>query len=413
MLYFATPGSIPAHSTSSEISLSGIRLDACRVVQLTHFELGMTANVTAITSTSTVTFEFSEGWPAGSMQIQLFSESTRSNLLVMTLYTPPNITSIVPNRTSVAGGSTLSIGGNGLFSSSALLVSITTDSNSQIIDGTFIEADNTVQFEMPQFPIPGGLLPTVNDERVINATIQLSLNGVDFHGENNIVLSLIVSAVFKIGYLYVGPVTDFGWTYNWNIGRMEVDSRHPSLVKSEYVENVPEEFTAPIAEQQAAVLIRQYCERNFDMVVGTSFSFSDALVYMSNEPVCHFWTNETTGELTFPKITYLLHGTGNTQTPTMATVFTKIYEMKYLSGVLVGNQMVAEGSTNHLVGMVGSYAIPETIRHVNAFIRGCVEADPLCRVAIIWTETWFDYYIEEWAGTETDQYNYWVGRIKD
>jgi hypothetical protein len=103
--------------------------------------------------------------------------------------------------------------------------------------------------------------------------------------------------------------------------------------------------------------------------------------------------------------------------------------MKYLSGVLVGNQMVAEASTNHLVGVVGAFEvaciarpvigrrislppclttpgafpIAETYRHINAFIRGCVEADPLCRVAVVWTMTWHDEYIERWAGTRREQ----------
>jgi hypothetical protein len=315
MLEFAAPASVPAYSAPSGIILSGTSLDACHVVKLTHYELGMTFNVTAITSTSSaVTFEFSERWPAGSVQVQVFSKSGRSNLIVVVLYVPPNITSIVPNRTSVAGGGILSLGGNGLFSSSALLVSITTDSISQTVEGTFVGADNTVRFKMPQFPVPDGLLPTtVNGERSMNATVQLSMNGIDFRAEDGIVLSLIVSAVFRVGYLYVGPVTDFGWSYNWNIGRMEVDSRHPSLVRSEYVESVPEEMfsSVPAAEQQAAILLRQYCERNFDMVVGNSFGFMSAFVHMSNEPVCNFWFNATSGNVTStPKSTYLLHGTG-------------------------------------------------------------------------------------------------------
>ena len=207
---------------------------------------------------------------------------------------------------------------------------------------------------------------------------------------------------------------------------MEVDSRHPSIVESEYVESVSEEmFTSvPAAEQQAAVLIQHYCERNFEMVVGNSFGFMPAFVHMPNEPVCNFWFNATSGSVSsIPQSTYLLHGTGViqvcavnvlssrpafdvqfvfsrvfSQTPTLATIFTKIYELKYLTGTLVGNQMVAEGSTNHLVGVVGAYPIAETFRHINAFIRGCVEVDPLCRVAVVWTMTWHNEYIERWAG---------------
>ena len=107
-----------------------------------------------------------------------------------------------------------------------------------------------------------------------------------------------------------------GWTYSWNVGRMEVDARHPSIVKSEYVENLSEEMltSIPPAEQQAALRVREYCTRNFDLVVGTSFGFTSALVHMSSEPICNFWYNETSGNLTaIPMITYLLHGTGDVQ----------------------------------------------------------------------------------------------------
>jgi basic membrane protein A len=79
-------------------------------------------------------------------------------------------------------------------------------------------------------------------------------------------------------------------------------------------------------------------------------------------------------------------------------MFTKIYEMKYLAGVLVGNQMVAENWDNHVVGVVAAIPIVEQFRHINAFIRGCVEADPLCRVAVVWIDTFYDPYAEQAAG---------------
>ena len=222
-------------------------------------------------------------------------------------------------------------------------------------------------------------------------------------------------------------------TNNWNRGRLRVDSLHPSAVESEYIEGVSEEIAnMSVPDQDATVRIREYCERNFDIVVGTSFGFSEAFLHMSFEPVCHFWFNQTTGDVTsIPQTTYLLHASGNvqviserdwyhpvshlsvisafrlselkldllfTQTPTLATVFTKVYEMKYLAGVLVGNHLASQGSPNHLVGVVGSYPIAETFRHINSFIRGCVEADPLCRVAVIWSMSWDNEYTQRCAG---------------
>ena len=120
---------------------------------------------------------------------------------------------------------------------------------------------------------------------------------------------------------------------------------------------------------------------------------------MSNESVCNYWCDETTGEVTSsPYTTHLIHGTGYIQTPTLATMFTKAYEMKYLAGVLAGNQMVSEGWADHTCSMVGAYPINEQFRHINAFIRGCREVDPLCKVAVVWQMSFNDPYTERAAG---------------
>ena len=406
MIKDAQPAMLAVHSAPSEVTLSGTRLGSCRTVMLSHLELRSSTNVTKLTSTSSssISFEFHENWAAGSVQVQAVADdSSVSNSVILNLFSSPNITSVTPNRTSVAGGGVVTLRGLGFIPSSALLVSITTDEVSQVVSGTYLEEADAVQIQMPQFPIPDSVEISdigPGEEVIFSATIRLSWNGFNFE-ESTIGLDIVISSVLKLGYLYVGPVNDFGWTYNWNLGRMDVDSRHPSIVTSEYLEYVPEEMFSdtPAEDQEAATTVREYCERNFDLVVGTSFGFLDAMVHMSSEPVCNFLFDETTGLVTStPKTTYMLHATGYIQTPTLATIFTKVYEMKYLAGVLAGNQMVSEGSANHLVGVVASFPIVEQFRHINAFIRGCVEADPLCRVAVIWTMTWHDEFIEKHAG---------------
>ena len=317
LIEFAKPAMLAANHAPAEVTLSGTWLYSTQGIRLSHYELGLAANTTELTSTRTsVTFVFRESWPAGSVQVQALSANgAASNLFVLTLYTPPNVTSITPNITSIAGGSLLTLAGDGLFASKALQVSITTDYTSQIVEGRFVEEDGTVQLAMPQLPIPSNVdIAAIGprDETMMNSTVRLSVNGVDWE-ESTVCLSIFVRAIFKIAYLYSGPVSDHGWTFNWNLGRMEVDSRHPSIVESEYVESVSEDmFTSvPAAEQQAAVLIRHYCERNFEMVVGNSFGFMPAFVHMSNEPVCNFWFNATSGSVSsIPQSTYFLHGTG-------------------------------------------------------------------------------------------------------
>ena len=44
----------------------------------------------------------------------------------------------------------------------------------------------------------------------------------------------------KVGFVYLGPVGDFGWTYQHDVGRKAVDAKFGDKVKTTYVENVPE-----------------------------------------------------------------------------------------------------------------------------------------------------------------------------
>ena len=311
------PALIPVGNVQSTIAVSGSGLDTVDFVTLRHFELGFTANATVLAaSSSMVTFEFQEsGWPAGSVQLLALSTGlVGSKLVVLNLFDPPNVTSITPTRTGIAGGSVITMSGDGFFPA-MLRASITTDQISQVVDAVFIPGDSTIQIQMPQFPIPSSIdisEMALGEERVINATLRLSMNdGFDFD-EEGASLGIVVSPLFKIGYLYNSPVSDFAWSYNWNLAQMEVASRHPQIVESEYVEAIAEEFysTIPAGEQEAALVIRDYCKRNFDLVVACSFGFMNAAVYMSNEPVCNYWTDSEGNLTSIAKKTYLLHGGG-------------------------------------------------------------------------------------------------------
>ena len=41
-----------------------------------------------------------------------------------------------------------------------------------------------------------------------------------------------------VGFVYVGPVGDHGWTYRHDIGRQQVEEAFGDKVKTMYVENV-------------------------------------------------------------------------------------------------------------------------------------------------------------------------------
>ncbi len=44
----------------------------------------------------------------------------------------------------------------------------------------------------------------------------------------------------KVGFIYIGPPGDHGWTYMHDVGRQYMESQLGDAVTSTYIENVPE-----------------------------------------------------------------------------------------------------------------------------------------------------------------------------
>ena len=60
-------------------------------------------------------------------------------------------------------------------------------------------------------------------------------------------------AKVKAGYIYVGPVGDFGWSYQHNQGRLAAEKALGGAMESTYVESVPEGADAERVMTQMAL----------------------------------------------------------------------------------------------------------------------------------------------------------------
>ncbi|MEP4431807.1 MAG: BMP family ABC transporter substrate-binding protein, partial [Hyphomicrobiales bacterium] len=57
----------------------------------------------------------------------------------------------------------------------------------------------------------------------------------------------------KVGFIYVGPIGDHGWSYQHNQGRLAIEAEFGDKVETTYVENVSE---GPDAERAIERLAR-------------------------------------------------------------------------------------------------------------------------------------------------------------
>jgi len=167
---------------------------------------------------------------------------------------------------------------------------------------------------------------------------------------------------FQVAFIYVAPIGDLGWTYMHDQGRLEIEEVFGDAVETAYIENVPE---GPDAER----VIRNFAQQGYDLIITTSFGFMDPTITVASE---------------FPDIQFV-HISGYKNADNVSTVFGRMYQPRYLSGLVAGS-----ATESNIIGYVAAFPIPEVIRGINAFTLGVREANPDAEVRVVWTNTWFD-----------------------
>ncbi|MCS7136367.1 MAG: BMP family ABC transporter substrate-binding protein [Nitrososphaerota archaeon] len=150
----------------------------------------------------------------------------------------------------------------------------------------------------------------------------------------------------KVGYVYVGPVGDYGWSYGHDRGRKWADARFKNA-ESFYIESVPEAEVIPAIEN----LLAKGCE----LIITTSFGFMDGTAEVA----------EKNPDKYFVHISGYRSGAAGNAPQNMSSAFAEFYQLYYLCGLAAG----AVTQTG-VVGYVGAYPIPEVVRHINAYVLG-------------------------------------------
>jgi basic membrane protein A and related proteins len=171
---------------------------------------------------------------------------------------------------------------------------------------------------------------------------------------------------FKVAFVYIGPPGDLGWTYEHDRGRQQVEAAFGDRIETAYIENVDE-------GPDAARVIRQYAQEGYDMVFATSFGYMDPMFEVAEE---------------FPNVIFE-HCSGFKTLDNMATYFGRIYQPRYLSGLVAGSMTEA-----NQIGYVAAFPIPEVIRGINAFTLGVRAVNPEAQVRVVWSYTWYDPVVE-------------------
>ncbi len=166
----------------------------------------------------------------------------------------------------------------------------------------------------------------------------------------------------KVGFIYLGPVGDFGWTYQHDIGRQAAVAHFGDKIKTTFVENVPE---GPDSEK----VLNDLANSGHKLIFATSFGYMN---YVLNSAKKH------------PDVFYE-HATGYKRSANVANYNIRFYQARYVQGVIAGKLSKAG-----LAGYVGSIPVPEVVQGINAFMLGMRSVNPKARMKFVMINSWYD-----------------------
>lgn len=195
---------------------------------------------------------------------------------------------------------------------------------------------------------------------------------------------------FKVGVLHINPVTSTsGYTYAHQQGIVYAQTElglkdSQILIKDNLPDDQTDQINAAIEE-----LIAEGC----NMIIGTSFGYMEEMQnYAKQYP-----------EIIFSHGTGYLDTYGEGQNNNMNNYFGRIYQVRYLSGLVAG----LTTKTNNIGYVVARGTdTAECTSGVNAFALGVQAVNPEAKVHVMILNSWYDLVNERgYADTLIESYN--------
>ena len=166
----------------------------------------------------------------------------------------------------------------------------------------------------------------------------------------------------KVGFIYVGPVGDMGWSYQHDQGRQAIEAEYGDKVQTTFMESVPE---GPDAERA----LTQLALEGNKLIFATSFGYMDAVMNVAAK---------------FPDVKFE-HATGYKTADNVA-----VYDAKFFQGRAIQGTIAGRMTKSNKIGYIASFPIPEVIQGINSAYLHAKKVNPDVEMKVVWAYTWFD-----------------------
>lgn len=180
----------------------------------------------------------------------------------------------------------------------------------------------------------------------------------------------------KVGFIYVSPIGDAGWTFQHDTGRKALEEKFGDKIEIKVLDSIPE-------GAEAERVTRELASSGHKLIFGTSFGYMNPMLKVAK---------------TFPD-THFEHATGYKTTDNLGNYNARFYEGRYLAGMVAGSM-----TKDNKLGYVAAFPIPEVLQGINAYMLGAQSVNPKIEMNVVWVNSWFDPGRErEAADTLIDQ----------
>jgi basic membrane protein A and related proteins len=171
------------------------------------------------------------------------------------------------------------------------------------------------------------------------------------------------SGKLEVGMITVGPVSDWGYNYQHNQGRLGLEARLRNKVHTVIVENVPE--TADVER-----VMQRMSDAGAGLIFATSYGYADSTLRVAAKT---------------PNVKFM-QCLGSKQAQNVGTYSIRVWEPAYVCGVVAASTL--EGETRF--GFLAAHPVPPINWTVNAFCLGAQSVNPSVTVDIVYTNSWND-----------------------
>lgn len=162
----------------------------------------------------------------------------------------------------------------------------------------------------------------------------------------------------KVGLLLNGSAADKSWNQSHAEGLQQAAKELKLAVI--LAENVPE-------NQESRKVIDRMVKQGCKAIVATSFGYGPVVKQAAQD---------------YPEVSFL-HATGLDYSKNLTSFFGRMYQVRYLSGIVAGLQ-----SRSGVIGYVAAMDLPEVVRGINAFTLGVRSVAPNAKVYVKYAQSW-------------------------